>query len=66
MTTSNKTIVWPLAADEFKAIERAARIERARAMTAIGRSISAAFKRVFSGGMTTIYVPAIKGGRLSA
>jgi hypothetical protein len=66
MTTNNKTIAWPMTADEFKAIERAAKIERARAMTAMARSIGAAFKRTFGGGMTTIYVPAIKGGRLTA
>jgi hypothetical protein len=35
-------------------------------MSAMGRSIVAAFKRTFGGGMTTIYVPAIKGGRLTA
>jgi hypothetical protein len=66
MTTNNKTSAWPMTADDFKAIERAAKAERARAMSAMGRSIVAALKRTFGGGMTTIYVPAIKGGRLTA
>lgn len=66
--TSNKTpVTWPLSPAEWAAVERAARQERARAMSAFGRSVVALTKRAFGiGKPITIWVPAVKGGRITA
>lgn len=67
MTTNIKPVAWPPTADEWARIDRAARVERSRAMAALGRSTVALFKRMIGRGRpTTIWVPSVKGGRITA
>ncbi len=62
MTTDKTPISWPLSADAWQAVERSARIERARALTAFGRSITGLVRRVFNATTeTTIYLPSVRG-----
>jgi hypothetical protein len=62
-----ETVVRPMTADNWAKIERAARIERSRAMAAMGRSLVGAIKRAIGlGRPITVWVPSVKGGRLTA
>ena len=66
MTTNNTPITWPLTADEMRAVEHAARLERARAVAAFGHGFAKVVRRIFGFGTPiTIYVPAGRG-RLTA
>ena len=66
MSTNKSPVVWPLSADEWRAVERAARVERSRAVAAFGRGFVNVVRRVLGFGYPiTIYVPANRG-RLTA
>ena len=67
MTTNIETLTRPLTPEAWASIHRAARQERARAMSARGRSLMASLKRAFTVGTTiTVWVPSAKGGHISA
>lgn len=62
MITNNTPISWPMSAEDWMAVERAAKAERARAIRAFGRSVGALVRRAFGAGKpTAIYLPATRG-----
>lgn len=66
MTTHKTPVTWPLPAQEMRAIEHAARLERARAVAAFGHGFAKVVRRIFGFGTPiTIYVPTGRG-RLTA
>ncbi|MGE0222465.1 MAG: hypothetical protein AB7F35_03895 [Acetobacteraceae bacterium] len=61
MNTNDVPLVWPLSLEERARIYREARAERARAISALSRSMVAAVKRAFRRNrQTAIWVPAAK------